>query len=89
MRCPIKKSILASLLSLAVALPALAVDMDTCSFKSNPQAVKQLEVIVNASLTGKFDRKFLKSCLETAETCEEAFGIIIVLGNGITASAAN
>ncbi len=79
------KSLILSTLIALISTPALAVDMNACSFKSNPAAVSQLEVIVNASLTGKFDRKFLKACLETATTCEEAFDIIIVLGHGITA----
>lgn len=81
-----KNLILSCLISLASS-SAFAVDMNNCSFKSNPAAVSQLEVIVNASLSGKFDRKFLKACLETAATCEEAFDIIIVLGHGITAKA--
>lgn len=81
-----KKLILSALITLSTT-SALAVDMDTCSFKSNPAAVSGLEVIVNASLTGKFDRKFLKACLETATTCEEAFDIIIILGHGITGKA--
>ena len=55
-----------------------------CSFKDQPEVTAQLQVIVNASLTGKFDRKFLKVCLETAATCEEAFEIIAILGHGIT-----
>lgn len=63
---------------------AFAINMDNCSFKDQPEVTAQLQVIVNASLTGKFDRKFLKVCLETAATCEEAFEIIAILGHGIT-----
>lgn len=83
------KKLILSFLVLFSTSSAFAVDMQTCSFKENPEATAQLQVIVNASLTGKFDRKFLKVCLETAATCEEAFDIIVVLGRGISANASN
>ena len=81
-----KKLILSTLITFS-ATSALAVDMNTCSFKNNPKVVSQLEVIMNASLSGKFDRKFLKACFDAANSCEEAFEMIVIIGHGITATA--